>query len=62
MSAVIDGTDAIEAQQLILTASDRLAELLHEPYDQGTVQVCMALIDLAGHIHPAPVNTNKGEA
>lgn len=49
MATVIDGTDPIEVQQLLLIASDRLADYCGDspPFDTGTVQICIDLRDLA---------------
>ena len=49
MATVIDGTDPIEVQQLLLIASDRLADYCgdSQPFDTGTVQICIDLRDLA---------------
>jgi hypothetical protein len=61
MSTVIEGTDAIEVQQLLLIASDRLAEYvcLSQPFDTGTVQVCIALRELAESIKPVPMDRHE---
>ena len=61
MTTVIEGTDPIETQQLLLIASDRLAEYvcLSQPFDTGTVQVCIALRDLAESIKPVPMDRTE---
>ena len=61
MTTVIEGTDPIETQQLLLIASDRLAEYvcLSQPFDTGTVRVCIALRDLAESIKPVPMDRTE---
>lgn len=61
MTTVINGTDPIEVLNVLLTASDRLADLLGDNWreDAGTVALSIELRELAEKVRPVPMDRDE---
>ena len=60
MAVLIEGTEPIEVREVLLTASDRLADFMQQHpdlEDSGSIMLCVALRRLGEGIKPFDMTT-----